>query len=170
MLEQSNNIEKGIKEVNSKKAFETLKKLTRKQQHKATVIEDKNGSLLTDNTAVLIQWTEYCQELYSILESKTNSVDETDDMQVMKEVEEATRTLKGGKSPATDNIPEELLKHDGHEMIKVLTTLCQRIWKTKDWPKEWTQSMIIPLKKGNLRLCKHFRTISLISHPSKIML
>ena len=39
--EQCDNIEKGIKEINSKKAFDTLKKLTRKQQCKATFIEDK---------------------------------------------------------------------------------------------------------------------------------
>ena len=51
--EQCDNMEKGIKEGNSKKAFDTLKKLTRKQQHKATVIEGKNVPLLTDNAAVL---------------------------------------------------------------------------------------------------------------------
>ena len=92
-------------------------------------------------------------------------------MRCRKEVEEALRALKGGKSPGANNIPAELLKHGGPEMIKVLATLCQRIWKTKEWPKEWTQSMIIPLpKNGNLRLCKSYGTISLISHPSKIML
>ena len=92
-------------------------------------------------------------------------------MQVMTdEVEEALRTLKGGKSPGAHNILAELLKHGGFEMIKVLTTLCQRFWKTKEWPNEWTQSMIIPLpKKGNLKLCKNYRTISLINHPGKIM-
>ena len=69
---------------------------------------------------------------------------------MLKEVEEALRTLKGGKSPSVDNIPAELLKHSSPETIKVLTTLCQRIWKTKEWLREWTQSMIVPLKqKGN---------------------
>ena len=43
--EQCDNIEEDIKE-GSKKAFDTLKKLTRKQQHKASVIEDKNDSLI----------------------------------------------------------------------------------------------------------------------------
>ena len=42
---------------------------------------------------------------------------------------------------------------------------------TEKWPKEWTQSLMIPLpKKGNLRQCKNHRMISLISHPSKVML
>ena len=42
---------------------------------------------------------------------------------------------------------------------------------SKRWPKERTQSLVIPLpKKGNLRKCQNYRTISLISHASKIML
>ena len=44
---------------------------------------------------------------------------------------------------------------------------------TKQWPKLWTQSLIIPLpKKGNLRACQNYRTtcISLISHVIKVML
>ena len=41
----------------------------------------------------------------------------------------------------------------------------------KEWPKEWTQSLVIPLpKEGNLKQCQNYSTISLISHPSKIML
>ena len=53
----------------------------------------------------------------------------------------------------------------------VLTVLCQKIWEAKECSKEWTQSFIIPLpKKRNLHLCQNYRTINLISHPSKVML
>ncbi len=56
-------------------------------------------------------------------------------------------------------------------MITALTTICNKIWQTGEWPTPWTQSLIITLpKKGNLRLCQNYRTISLISHPSKVML
>ncbi|XP_064627900.1 uncharacterized protein LOC135487759 [Lineus longissimus] len=52
-----------------------------------------------------------------------------------------------------------------------MTALCQKIWEQKERSKKWTQSLIISLpKKGNLRLCQYYRTISLISHPSKVML
>ena len=41
----------------------------------------------------------------------------------------------------------------------------------RKWPTPWTQSLIITLpKKCNLKLCQNYRTISLISHPSKVML
>ena len=56
-------------------------------------------------------------------------------------------------------------------MIDILTTICNKIWKTGEWPTTWTQSLVITLpKKGNLQLCQNYRTISLISHPSKVML
>ena len=38
-------------------------------------------------------------------------------------------------------------------------------------PHQWTQSLVITLpKKGNLQQCQNYRTISLICHPSKVML
>ena len=56
-------------------------------------------------------------------------------------------------------------------MRNVLTELCNRIWRTGEWPTPWTQSLINTLpKKGNLQLCQNYRTISLISHSSKVML
>ena len=56
-------------------------------------------------------------------------------------------------------------------MIVILTAICNKIWKTGEWPTTWTQSLVITLpKKGNLQLCQNYRTISLISHPSKVML
>ena len=56
-------------------------------------------------------------------------------------------------------------------MIDMLLIICNKIWQTGEWPTPWTQSLIITLpKKGNLQLCQNYRTISLISHPSKVML
>ena len=46
-----------------------------------------------------------------------------------------------------------------------------RSGRQENWPTLWTQSLIITLpKKGNLQQCQNYRTISLISHPSKVML
>ena len=53
----------------------------------------------------------------------------------------------------------------------VLTAICKKIWETKEWPKEQTESLFMPLpKKSNLAQCQNYHTISLISHPSNIML
>ena len=48
--------------------------------------------------------------------------------------------------------------------------LSQQIWK-KQWPQDWKSSVFIPVpKKGNAKECSNYRTITLISHSSKVML
>ena len=42
-----------------------------------------------------------------------------------------------------DYIPFELLKTAGEATTTVLTAICQKTWETKEWPKEWTQSLVI---------------------------
>ena len=98
--------------------------------------------------------------------------DTEDDHPILrKEVEAAVQSLKKGKSAGVDNIPAELAQAGGEDVITALTTICNKIWQTGEWPTPWTQSLVITLpKKGNLQQCQNYRTISLISHPSKVML
>ena len=62
----------------------------------------------------------------------------------------------------------KLLKDD---VIKVLHSLCQQIWKTQQWPQDWKRSILIPIpKKGSAKECSNHQTVALISHASKVML
>ena len=55
--------------------------------------------------------------------------------------------------------------------VKVLHSICQKIWKTQQWPQDWKRSAFIPIpKKGNAKECSSYHTIALISHASKVML
>ena len=83
-----------------------------------------------------------------------------------------TQSLKKkGKSAGVDNFRAELIQTGGEDVISALTTICNKIWQTGEWQTPWTQSLVITLpKKGNLQQCQNYRTISLISHPSKVML
>ena len=79
--------------------------------------------------------------------------------------------MKKGKSAGVDNIPAELDQAGGEDVITALTTICNKIWRTEDWPTPFTQSLVITIpKKVNLQQCQNYPTISLISHPSKVML
>ena len=79
--------------------------------------------------------------------------------------------MKKGESTGVDNIPVELVQAGGENVITALITICNKIYQTGEWPTAWTQSLVITLpKKGNLQQCQNYRTISLISHPSKVML
>ncbi|XP_049714338.1 type 2 lactosamine alpha-2,3-sialyltransferase isoform X2 [Elephas maximus indicus] len=55
--------------------------------------------------------------------------------------------------------------------LEVLTRLCQEIRKTASWSTDWKRSIFMPIpKKGDPTECGNYRTISLISHTSKILL
>ena len=55
-------------------------------------------------------------------------------------------------------------------MITTFSTI-YKIWQTGEWPTSWTQSLVITLPtEYNLQHCQNYRTISLISHPNKVML
>ena len=60
---QCKNIEKGMMPGKRKEAYSTLRTLTKTQQHKSAVIEDSSENILTESTAVLNRWTEYCSGL-----------------------------------------------------------------------------------------------------------
>ena len=70
-----------------------------------------------------------------------------------------------------DGIPVELFQILKDNAVKVLHSICQKIWKTQQWPQDWKRSVFIPIpKKGNAKEYLDYRTIALISHASKIML
>ena len=86
-------------------------------------------------------------------------------------MEAAVQSLKKGKSAGVDNIPAELVQTGGEDVITALTTIGNKIWQTGEWPTPWTQFLVITLpKKCNLQQCQNYRTVSLNSHPSKVML
>ena len=76
-----------------------------------------------------------------------------------------------GKASGGDGIPVELFQILKEDAVKVLHSICQKIWKTQQWPQDWKRSVFISIpKKGNAKECSHYRTIALISHVSKVVL
>ena len=55
--------------------------------------------------------------------------------------------------------------------MEIMWLLCQKIWRTGEWPSDWKQSVFVPLpKKGDTMECSNHRTVSLVSHASKVLL
>ena len=69
-----------------------------------------------------------------------------------------------------DGIPVEQFQILKYDILKVLHSIFQQIWKTQQWPQDWKRSVFIPSpKKGNAKECSNYHTIALISHASKVM-
>ena len=75
------------------------------------------------------------------------------------------------KASGGDGIPVEVFQILKDDAVKVLSSICQQIWKTQQWPQDWKRLVFIPIpKKGSAKECSNYHTIMLISHASKVML
>ena len=83
----------------------------------------------------------------------------------------ALGSITTNKASGGDGIPIELFQILKEDVVEVLHSICQQIWKTQQWPQDWKRSVFIPIpKKGNTKECSNYHTIVLISHASKVML
>ena len=70
-----------------------------------------------------------------------------------------------------NGIPVELFLILKDDVVRVLHSICQRIWKSQQWPQDWKRSVFIPTpKKVNAKECSNYHTIAFISLASKVML
>ena len=75
------------------------------------------------------------------------------------------------KANGCDGIPARLFQILKDDVVKVLHSIYQQIWKTQQWPQDWKRSVFFPIpKKGNAKECSNYCTIALNSHASKVML
>ena len=75
------------------------------------------------------------------------------------------------KGSGGDRIPVELFQILKDDAVKVLHSIYQQIWKTRQWPQDLKMSVFIPIpKKGKAKECSNYCTIALISHARKVML
>ena len=88
------------------------------------------------------------------------------------EVKWALESITKNKASGGDGgIPVELFQILKDDAVKLLHSICQKIWKTQQWPQDWKKSVFIPIpKNGNAKECSNYHTIALISHTSKVML
>ena len=85
------------------------------------------------------------------------------------EVKNAIKSTKSGKAAGHDNVVAELLKTDLEDRTKELTKLFNKVKEEGIAPNSWNRGLIVKLtKKGDLRECTNWRSITLLPIISKI--
>ena len=130
---------------------------------------------LTEAEDIKKRWQEYTEELYKKDLHNPDNQDgvithlEPDILEC--EVKRALGSITTNKASGGDGIPVELFQILKNVAVKVLHSMCQKIWKTQQWPWDWKRLVFIPIpKKGNAKECSNYCTIALISHASKDLL
>ena len=142
---------------------------------KMSTIKDKTGMDLTEAEDIKQRWQEYTEELYKKDLHNPDNYDavitylEPDILEC--KVKWTLGSIILNKASGGDGIPVELFQILKDDAVEVLHSICQQIWKTQQWPRDWKRSVFIPIpKKNNAKECSNYCTTALISHASKVML
>jgi hypothetical protein len=130
---------------------------------------------LTEAEDIKKRWQEYTAELYK---KELHDQDKNDGVithlepdMLECEVKWALESITMNKASGGDGIPVELFQILKDDVVKVLHSSCQQIWKTQQWPQDWKRLVFIPIpKKGNAKECSNYSTFALTSQASKVML
>ena len=130
---------------------------------------------LTEAEVIKKMWQEYTEEPYKKdLHDPYNHdgvITHLEPNILECEVKLALGNITTNKASGGDGIPVELFQIRKDDAVKALHSICQQIWKTKQWPQDWKRSVFIPIpKNGNAKECSDYCTNALISHASKVML
>lgn len=160
----------------SKEMYRTVKYLSRELKPETQIIKNEDGLVVTEPEEIAEVWRQYCIKLYLNKNPGTSSTHQRRQCEVepeilRSEVAQAVKKIRNGKSPGVDGIVAENIKAMDDLATDHLHKLCNLIWKTGKWPDDWVHSIFIPIfKKGSPTLCSNYRTVSLVSHASKVLL
>ena len=139
------------------------------------IVKDRNGIELTEAKDIKKRWQECTEELYKKDlrdPDNQNGVITHREPDILEcKVKWALGSITMNKVSRGDGNPGELFQILKDDAVKVLHSICQKIWKTQQWPQDWKRSVFIPIpKKSNAKECSNNCTSALISHASKVML
>ena len=110
-------------------------------------IKDRNGLDLTEAEDIQKRWHEYTEELYK---KDLHDPDNRDDVitnldrDILEcEVKWALESITMSKASGGDGIPVELFQILKDDAVKGLHSICQRIWKPRQWSQDWKRSIFI---------------------------
>ena len=161
--------------------FLTWKQLSFKKVARSCSVYDKSGSyLITDPSEIRDRWKSHFDEVFNFSTySFNNSVLSLFPQQptieslaippTIAEVKEALSRMKCRCAAGRDGISAELLIFGGEDVIIALHSLFLEIWSSEQVPKQWVDSVIVPVpKKGDLHCCDNWRGISLLNVAGKV--
>ena len=172
---QCKEIEENNRMGKTRDLFEKIRDTKGTFHTKMVSVKDRNGMDLTEAEDIKKRWQEDTEKLYKkYLHNPDNHngvITHLEPDILEYKVKRALGSITMNKASGGDGIPVELFQILKDDAVKVLHSICQKIWKTKQWPQDWKRSAFIPItKKDNAKECSNYHTIAVISHASKVML
>ena len=103
-----------------------------------TWLSDSSDLIWTEAEDIKNRWQEYTEELYK---KDLHNPDNHDGLIthlepdiLVCEVKWALESITMNKASGGDGIPVELFQNLKDDAVKVLDSICQKIWKSQQWP------------------------------------
>jgi len=143
--EQVERLEELGQQHQTRKCYRDINILRKDFKPRLTVCKSKNGDIISEKGDILNRWKDHFHELLNSLEQDKGpsilqdykGTNEEDSAPAVEEVEVAIQKLKNYKAPGTDNIPAELFRYGGNELVKQLHIIIKDIWQKEKMPTEW---------------------------------
>ncbi|KAK3761956.1 hypothetical protein RRG08_035160 [Elysia crispata] len=118
-------------------------------------IKNKEGQLLTSETAQEARWTEHFNEVLNrpAPETEPDIQEAEEDLDVAttpptkEEIIRAIKSLRNNKAPGPDFLNAELFKSDPPLAAEILLPLLTTAWNKKEIPEDWNEGVIIKIPK-----------------------
>ena len=101
-------------------------------------IKDRNGMDPTEAEDIKKRWQEYTEKLYKKdlhdPDNHNGVITHLEPDTLECEVKWVLESISTNKASGCDGIPVELFQILKDDVVKVLHSICQQIWKTQQWP------------------------------------
>ena len=119
-------------------------------------IKDRNGKDLTEAEDIKKRWQEYTELYKNDSDNHDGVITHLEPDILESEVKWVLGSITMNKANGGDGIPVELFQVLKDGALKVLHSICQKIWKTQQWPQDRKKSVFTPIpKKGNAKGCSN---------------
>ena len=160
--------------MDSKTMHQKIRELSgKKSSARTSCLRANDGNILMEKEDILHRWSEYIEELYQDNRGPPPTIiNEDEGLPILEdEVRIALKKMKSGKASGPDEIPSELITALGEIGVEEVTKLLNSIYDTGKIPDDFKKSVYIALpKKPGTVECDQHRTISLMSHLTKVLL
>ena len=150
LSDQCKEIEEKNRMGKTRDLFKKIRDTKRTFHTKMGSIKDRNGMDLTEAEDIKKRWQENTELYKKDLHDPDNHDSVITHLEpdiLDEEVKLALGNITTNKANGGDGIPAELFQILEDDAVKVLHSICQRIWKTQQWPQDWKRSVFIPVPK-----------------------
>ena len=140
LSDQCKEIEENNRMGKTRDLFKKIRDTKGTFHEKKGSVENRNGMDLTETEDIKKRWQEYTEELY---DKDLHDPDNQDDVithlepDILEcEFEWALGSITMNKASGGDGIPIELFQILKDDAVKALPSICQQIWKNKQWPQD----------------------------------